>query len=517
MLPEDPARVDAPESKSPDLGEMLDFVTRFLFPGPRFLLVEGDAGSGKSTFLRSLVERVPGPKAYVAYHALAPSGSGEAPPTPMLLVDPQREPGPSPPDERDPAHSPLLAFVPHDPQSPRSATRILTELAAHVAGPPIGTVFIDSWDRGSEAYFRSRASSPSQIRNLLTPANEQAGLQMELISTPANIVLAMDSKLAPTVSSTADAVLSFRDDPYPPGVVHHCSITKIRGATRGPTPSVYTLENGRFRSLPPLPADFRPHIGRTDPDPTPAAESIWPGSAAFAEAFGRLRYGGTTAFTISPHIPDPIPIAVAAPIMAHVILSGGRVIWAPAPEVRPARLLSVLKPAIPDDFLRERLRIVSPAGDDRGLGELRSVMLPLTRTVGEGGGTDLRTAISPGVGPAFPEAFRFLRDRPEGTPALYIARVEGVKAAIAAAGVQLDPDTIPAVVAYYTKLARYHLVLGGPPTDPVMTALLPMAETLLRLEMLYGRAALVGVRPVQRPLVLDWPDPKGPYSLVPAA
>jgi hypothetical protein len=514
-----PAAAGMPSSTSPPADELLEFLVQYLATGPRFLLIEGAPGAGKTTLVRSLIDRIPGTKAYLAYQSLdlptgAGGGSRDRPPIPFLLVDPQKGEGGGTAQPTDPSSSPLLAFVARDPHATPGVSGPIAETVERLGGPAPGTLFADSWDRSTESFFRSRASSPSQVTPLMVPASEEISLRIGLVSTPVNLVLATPPDVAATLSSTADAVLSLRYESYAAGTVRYCTFAKVRGASRLPKPALYSLQEGIFRSLPPFPSDFRPPMAHSDPDPAPSVDSGWPGSAAYAEAFGRLRFGGTTALALSSGTPDSIPLAVVGPMVAHVLLSGGRAVWAPSPEVRPARLLRLLQTVLPDTFIGERLRILSAAGDDRALGELRRVVLPLTRGTGQETGSDLRTAISPGVSPTFPDAYKFLRDRPDGVPALFLASVEGMRAAIATAEAQLDPATTPAVVAYYTRLARYHLVLVGSPSDPTMASLVPMADVLVQLDMVYGRATLTGLRPVQPPLALDWPDPKGPFRLV---
>ena len=119
------------------------------------------------------------------------------------------------------------------------------------------------------------------------------------------------------------------------------------------------------------------------------------------------------------------------------------------------------------------------------------------------------------MGPIFPEAHRFLRSAPEPSPALYVISVEGLKAAAAAAGAPLNPATLPAVLAAYARLPRFHALGYGQADDPISVALISMFTTSLRLEVLCGRPVLHGLRPRTPAYVLDWPGPDGRYTLTP--
>jgi hypothetical protein len=498
--------------------ELIAYLRNFLGAAePRFLLILGRVGSGKSTLLRSLVPEIPGPKLFVAYQPVAgpgtpgPDPSATAPPVPMLLVDPQLETASG------------AASAPDDPGRPtagalRSEGGIagpLAEAVARLSGHATRAVIVDSWDRSSEAYFRSFAKSPAAVRTFATPTSDLVAMQSTILSTPIHLILVMTPESAGPLLTIADAVVELTDERQPQGVVRVSSVPKVRGVGASPPTTLYTLDGASFRSLPALPVGFRPPLVPAEPDPDPKVDSGWPGSVAFAQAFGRLRYGGMTAITLSADCPDTIPFALTLPVVAHALQRGGRVVWIPAPEARPSRVVGLLREIVPDDWLRERLRILSASGSDSALGEMGRIILPLTREVGEG--RDLRAASAPGVGPLFPGAYRFLRDHPSSTPAVYVVSLEGLRAAASAAGQTLDASTLPAVAGYYTRIPQYHLFSYGAANDPAAPLLMPMIDILLRLEMVHGRPVVFGVRPKTDPLLLDWGAGDGRYLLRPAA
>lgn len=523
-MPDDDRKATTSASSPPpgvtDTPDVVDLLLGILRETePHFVLIVGAVGTGKSTLLRTLVRGVAGPKLLVAYQSSssAPAlGSGAPPPVPMLLVDPQfagpPEVAESPPPGRDRS---LLAFSPGGPTTETGISGPLAEAVARLSGQGTPTVLVDSWDRGSESFFRSFATRPDMARVYHAPPGELAALRSSIVSTPIQLVLGVLPENGTDLLSLADVVVALEEAERPTGRLRLCRILKARGRGSPGRSALYTVDGERFRSLPPLSARFRPGIGPADPDPEPTAATGWPGSSAFAGAFGRLRFGGMTGVVVPPECPDTIPLALVGPLVVHALRHGGRAVWMPSPEVRPTHLVALLRPHVPEEWLKERLRILTAAGDDPGLGTLRSIVLSLSRGVAEG--REVRSAIASGTGPLFPDAFRFLREHPPETTAVYVASLEGLRAATAAADVVLEPATLPAVAGYYTRIPRYHLFCHGGISDPVTNQMMPMADTVLRVEMVEGRPLLVGTRPSRSPFALDWTGENAAYTLAPVS
>jgi hypothetical protein len=504
--PEDPDAANGPTSNP--VRFLADY---FQHGGPRFVLVSGVPGVGKSSLLRAVFEGIPGPKLFLLYQQPVAAGGGSplraevGGATKVLLFDPQRPAPPASADGGSPGGGGSGAGGPAPGDHP------LQEAFARLAAAGAGTAIVDSWDRDSEHFLRQLAADPRALESVPVPASGFGALQSTLIGLNVNLLLGVIPDLGDPLRSIADAVIELRTREIDGAQVRIATAPKVRGRTTEAQDQLYTLDEGTLRAFPDLPRGFVPPMSPLDPDPRPGSSTIWPGSAAFASAFGRLHHGGFTGLTLSPECDDRIPTALALPIIGQALRTGGRVIWTPAPSLRPSRAVAMLQKEVPDDWLRERLRIITASGDDPGLGDLRAVILPLRREFGTGG--ELRAATSPGVTPIFPDAFQFLRLAPDSGSALYVISIEGLKASAEMAEVPLDPLILPSILASYTRLPRFHGVGYGQANDPLSTTLLSMVTTHLHLQMICGRPVVHGVRPRTPAYILDWEGSEGRMNL----
>jgi hypothetical protein len=251
------------------------------------------------------------------------------------------------------------------------------------------------------------------------------------------------------------------------------------------------------------------------PDPQPENPASWPGSSAFASAFGRFRDHALTGFEMSPLLPHRLMDIFALPAASHVLRAGGRVLWVPSPQTTPSAICTELLRFVAHDWIRERLRILSASGADRGLGDLQGVVLPVRMATGSAG--DPRATTAPAVGPAFPEAHRFLRDGVAGPPSLFVLSFDGLQALASVIGVAYQAALFPIILSAYVRLPRFHGLGFGRSDDPLAMAALPSAETHLRIREHCGRAIVFGVRPETQGFILDWTEDEGRYTLLPMA
>jgi hypothetical protein len=484
-------------------------------------MVMGASGAGKSTLLRTLVPDIPGPKVFVAYQYVelppgaVPSPNSEPPPVPMLLVDPALAGVPAEPSPGRWAPS-SLAMAPQESGSvPAEEPPALTRSVRRLIEAGAGTLVVDSWDHGSNEFFRSQAPGPECVRTITAPGSAIAGMQSSLVTNPLRVLIAVALEVGQPMISMADAVVELREEVHEGGRVRVVSVPKARGAAGPPLrPRLYTLEGGRFRSFAPLPATFRPPVSPPDPDVEPTAGALWPGSASFARTFGRLRHGGVTIMGLSADCPETVPHALSLPLVIHALREKGRVVWIPAPSMRPAQIVSELKEQVPDELMRDQLRILSAGGDDPSLGDLRSVVLPLRRE-SVGGKRPSREEINARDGRFFPDIYRFLRDRPGPTDAVLVIALEGLWAAALEMGLEINRSLVPVELGFYTRLPRSHILAFGNAADPIIPHVRPAVDTLLHLEFVHGRPVVFGIRPRTSAYVLDWPTSDGRFELVP--
>lgn len=499
----------------PDGLDLLDYLGRYLSaPAPRVVLVKGPSGAGKSSLLRALVPLVPAPRLFVGYRVVS-GGTAEAsspPGTPevtLMIFDPSQAPPREATPEPDPPSVPL-SFAPSGLVSTEPIPASLRLGLGRLAEAGGGCVIVDAWESTTEPGFRAVGAGdgpPSVVRAPLAVLTDLLGVDRT------RTLVALVGEPTPQIASVADGVIDLGVEAIDGTELRVLRIVRLRGEPSVDTRFLFSLEGGKFLA----PAPHRPGYvgppGAGEPEPTSEVGSIWPGSADYARAFGRLRHHGLTAFELADQTPHPVSEALVVPMVVSVLRAGGRVVWVPGGMGSPAHIGRLLSPCLSTEAIVQGVRVLTASPNDPPAGGLAPIVLRVRR------GTTPSPPPTGGpwgdpVAPLFPDAFRFLRDRRTDGPALFILSLDGLNALVAVTGSAYDPSTFPLIISTYARLPGFHGIGLGSPDHPLVQAMLPSVDVHVRVHQRHGRTVLIGTRPRTPAYLLDWPGPDGRYALV---
>jgi len=483
-------------------------------PSPHVLLVTGSAGSGKTSLLATLRRRLDGPCIVVRYRGDRPepgaalsskeAGSGV---TLRFQESEGSPPGNGPQLESMPAVSASASPVSTTPDSP--GTRPLLDAIGRLSARGNGHIFVDEWDRSTEGTMGG--GIPSGSSGGLVASS--SWLQDLLGKVPVHAIVALIVEPDSSLQRLADGIVDLGREEQEGCRLRVASLPKMNWKPLSESQFSFTLQGGQFLCPPRLPAGFRVPLGPPVPDPSPQEGSQWPGSEAFAAAFGRFRDGTLTGVELTPTLSHRLMDVIALPAAAHSLRSGGRVLWLPAPQSPPSSVCNEMARLVPPEWLRERFRILSGSGPDPSVDGLKEVILSPHAPSAVGRERQPETAGS--AAPLFPEAYRFLRQSVTNAPSLFVLSLDGLSALAAVRGVSYHPVIFPLVLTAYLRLPRFHGLGFGRSDDPLTQAALPSLEGHLKLQQRCGRTVIFGVRPETPGYMLDWAEADGRYSLVP--
>ncbi|MGD0250365.1 MAG: hypothetical protein ABSB97_05715 [Thermoplasmata archaeon] len=370
-------------------------------------------------------------------------------------------------------------------------------------------LFVDAWDRHIETAFAREAPRGAAFEFVATSQS----LRSLLRSLRLHVIFCVPDQVDPELQSLADGVVELGWENQDGCRIRVASIPSMRWTPLGESRFGFTLTNGEFCCPPRTSSAFSPRFGPPAPDPEPVEGALWPGSVDFAHAFGRLRDHSITAFEMPLALSQEYMDVIALPVAAYVLLSGGRVMWIPSPQISPSFVCDELVRFVPRGEVAERFRILSASGSDPGLGDLKGVVLPVRLAVTEG--DDLHAATAAPVPPAVLDAHQFLQRGRSDRPSLFVLSLDGLNAVASVSGMRFRPELVPFMLATYMQLPKFHGLGFGRTGDPLFQASILSMKTHLKFQHRLGRTLIFGARPETHGYMLQWTDREGRYSLLP--
>ena len=496
--------------------DLLSYLIAFLStPSPHVLLITGSFGIGKTSLLTALRRGLNGPWMMVAYRRNSPTAAGPAlsegsgPPVSLLLLDPEgtaqsgTSPGGAPPPYS-------LAFSPTADQAVGdNAPPPVLAAFGRLEARGRAYLFVDAWDRHIEAAFAGEAPRGAAVEFVATSRT----LRNLLGRLRVHVIFCVPDQVDSELQMLADGVVELGWEDQDGCRIRVASVPIMRWTPLGESRFGFTLSNGKFCCPPRRSSAFSPRLGPPAPDPEPVEGTLWPGSVDFAQAFGRLRDHSITAFEMPPALSQEYMDVIALPAAAHVLLSGGRVMWVPSPQISPSYVCDELVRFVPRGEVIERFRILSASGSDPGLGDLKGVALPVRLAVAEG--HNLHPATAAPVPPTILDAHQFLQQGRSDRPSLFVLSLDGLNAVASVSGIRFRPELVPFMLATYMQLPKFHGLGFGRTGDPLFQASILSMKTHLKFQHRFGRTLIFGARPETQVYMLQWTDEEGRYSLLP--
>ena len=370
------------------------------------------------------------------------------------------------------------------------------------AGRP-GMVVVDSWDALVEHYVGAakpdagRYPDRQEIERLMLGLLGRGMVHLVLVverEGPTQLDYLVDGVIACVVSSNEDHLERWSH------------LKKMRGVRVNHAWYPYTLEGGRFLCIAPMPPEFRTRLERPQPEPDPKPGWIWPGSVDYATHFGRLQFGRTSLLEVDPEVPVEAIRLLVSPLQSQVLTLNGRVLGILPPSLSPGDVWDAFQPLISAEQFVTNVRLYAPSGlasNARNYEMLDKVMV-----------AGPATEAAP-MATRMPEASRFLREgSASGIPNLAVVWLTGLRAASAGGAGAYSPETFPGLIQKTLADSTTHIVMIGPPSDPLLDSLRAVASTRILIKARSGRMFLYGIQPLTPPLVLAQSDNGTPYHLI---
>jgi KaiC/GvpD/RAD55 family RecA-like ATPase len=375
-------------------------------------------------------------------------------------------------------------------------------------------VVIDSWDALVEQYLGGASNDDAGLPDR---GEVERMLLRHLGRGRAHVVIVLERREESQLDYLVNGVIVTQREMVNDRLERWLQLPKLRGIRIANAFYPYTVEAARFQCIEPIKAYTQMRRGPHEPEPDSMPAHIWPGSAAFAENFGRLPLGKTTLIETDGNIPEPVIQLILSAMISSVVSLGGRALLVPSPSLSAKEIWDSVHPGPSRAKLEQGFRV----GDVTG--QLESTAKQLSPDFGKlvvplGG---LVTAAgAPGNNAMSEETSvaRFLGSAStSNAPVLSVSYIGGFLSMASALGNPLTPDVIdnfPAMVQAGLGSAPMHLVVVGRAGVPLFESLRSLAAIQIHLHGRQGRVFVYGSKPWTSGLVLTEGTDTLPYDLL---
>jgi hypothetical protein len=382
--------------------------------------------------------------------------------------------------------------------------------ASHAARPGTGqTIVIDDWHSFVE---ERHAGRPSLEQHRAVSAGEERNLLRGLLGSSRKLILCVTNADQEAVGEIVDASCRLEREVVNDRVERWLELTMLLGHTKVEPFYPFTLGSGGFRSFTRFPSEDAIKGGtRAEPDPEPKEGMMWPGSVAFANAFGRLPVFSTSLIEIDPEVPYEVYYMIALPFLVSTFRARGRVSVVLPPLLRPDSLYRALVAGMSPERLSEvrrdlvqQVRFLTHLDQVATDPDFAKTVFPLSRPAsktpliaaeGDVPRSDYPDRSAGSLRPRFPALLEWIDENPAGTPNGLFMSIDGMVAAAREIGADYTPESFNAIVQQSQSRYPMHMMMICQMDEPLVSRLKPLAAIRLRLLARRGHYFLQGVRP----------------------
>jgi KaiC/GvpD/RAD55 family RecA-like ATPase len=494
--------------------ELRDFLK---LPGPQSMLLRGPPGSGKTSLSLALLQSFTGTRCYVtnrvpeddvlmAFPWLGENGSHG-----IQMLDNTKSDGVAQAARALARGSPNL--VSDDPTETRELTDFLwlpeplQRAWGQIDPKKPSLIVIDSWDALVESYL-GRPDSVNDI-NLPTREDIERSLLRRMGHARTHLLFVLEREEQSQLDYLVNGVGVTSREVVEGRLERWLTIYKLRGVRIENPLYPFSLESAHFECIVPLRPYAQLHGGRFNPEPDRLPGRLWPGSAAFAESFGRLPLGKSTLMEVEKEVPNHIPLLLLAPAIASTVAQSGRVIFVPDASTRPDDVWESLHGCVERDrFLSQVRFLLPPAGPNEGTSEFEPTIVRLgqpTEGIVPGPKDDIGMD-------------QFLRSGSTAeSPGLFVVFLQGLVAAATSLGMAITPEVaqrLPGQIQAAVRGSPIHAIAVGSSPSALLDPLRSTAALRLHVRQVQGRVFLHASDPWTPSFVLTEGTDTTPYGLL---